>query len=1110
MIFFSRYVNYRKDKVWNLRLRRPQIGRAFQGLEVPLQSLVALISLALLKVPRALDMISQISGGALSAANAQANVPFLLDPEVITEITDILTAAASEALANASLAIFAWSIILQTIRDYAIISRESRELRQFHRTVDRYGTADGFDVDRSTFRRTSPTQRRSSASSEGSQQPSFLEDITDRIMATATEDHDPIRYLANCVVHQHQVFDVLTALAVGYCNSYGSDNHGKAGLRIRRMLLELVSAALDSLEYEPILVITSLAILTGNERYWDIINRPQYISNFEPASAFLLDDLLMQKLLQVSLNRFPFETLPFLKLCRALAISNVEDHDGALIVLSLLRQRNSLTYPVPSDFTAYEIVQEEEDATYATYIQLTADLSFLSDYSPLKVTHSGKSSQSSLALLKLAAMQSSQLPIGSTGRVISESRPLIVVWAHEYSPLTYLGTILNSFSIEHTVSLAASELREIVSETISLLAILVSTATRHVSNNRSAAVDAAKIILEIASDGLSRGQDVISLIFNIFENELHRHPGPSGEEGALDILRGCIQFIHALLQVMPDRVWPFLGRSSLLGIDGSESQLNAVIAAHEIVSGRYDFLLGCIRVFDALVDDAIARAVSHKVPATAIKRFAGPVHGVGVSQTGVEKVIINLQRTLIDVFESSLNWKFTVQQERLEINTWICTIFEKILGYYFDIEGSKLAKPLAVAADGLLTSFLSTSNSNLTINPLLRVLNEGVVTPNSSLSLGSLLRWTAQVKAVLCFTASLIRVNTLLKRPESHLQREIFKATSVLTKVYAAHESYRLPAVELIDALICSIDSTDEQPPSLLGHLGRDTASYFLELLSIVDQPFSNDNLSTAIWRLLSGIVSRRQQWFAIFVLTGNTPRESFKDSGKINGPSSQRAEPLLTIALDGLSNIERLEPINAIAMLEFVALGADYWPWALTIIDEHPRFLTAMAEFVAHPNSGQTHAKAGSSSNSSEHTRLQISSFILNIFAMYVNYTQQTGNLAFAKRLFPSLTFFTQYAVSVPGYNVSLHTRLRHNFMSKFAGCSIDDFRWSAVQRQPLGRNFYFNIEIANKMLAFDPAWAGKRGQGFADELIRANINLSLVESQVVSISSSCTVAKD
>lgn len=1074
---------------------------------MPLQSLVALISLALLKVPKTLDMISQISGGALSATNAQADAPFLLDPEVLTEITDILTAAASEALANASLAIFAWGIILQNIRDYAVLSRESRELRQFHRTVDRYGMADGFDVDRSTFRRISPTQRRSSASSEGSQQPSFLEDITDRIMATAPEDHDPIRYLADCVIHQNQVFDVLIALATGYCNSFGSDIHGKAGLRIRRILLELLSAALDSIEYEPTLVITSIAILTGNEHCWDILNRPQDVNSSEPASLFLLDDLLVQKLLQVALNRFPYETLPFVKLCRALAISNAEDNDGALMILSLLRQRDSLTCLVPMDFTAYEIVREEEDANY---IQLTGNLSFLTDSLPLREIHLGKSSQSSRELMTLAAMQSSQLSIGSTGRVISESKPLVVMWAHDYSPLAYLGTILNSFSVEHNISLAASELREIVSETISLLAILVSTAIRHASNNGSAAGDAARIILEIASDGLSRGQDVISLIFNIFENELHRHPGPSGEEGALDILTSCIQFIHALLKAMPDRVWPFLGRSSLLGIGGSESQLNVVIAAHEIVSGRYGFLLGCIRVFDALVDDAIGRAVSHKIPPTATKRFAGSVQGVGVSQKGVEKVITNLQRTMIDVFESSLNWKFTIQQERLEINTWICTIFEKVLGYYFDVEGSKLANPLSVAADRLLTSFLSTSNRNLTINPLLRVLDEGVVTPNSSLSLRSLLHWTAHVKAVLCFSGSLIRVSTLLKRPESHLQREIFKATAVLTKVYAAHESYRLPVVELIDALICSIDSTDEQPPSLLGHLGRDTASYFLELLSIVDQPFSNDNLSTGIWRLLSGIVSRRQQWFAIFVLTGNTPRESFKDNGKINGSSSQRAEPLLTIALDGLSNIERLEPINAIAMLEFIALGADYWPWALTIIDEHPRFLTAMAEFVAHPNSGQTHANAGSSNTSTEYTRVQISSVILNIFAMYINYTEPTGSLAFAKRLFPSLTYFTQYAVSVPGYNVSLHTRLRHNFMSKFAGCSIDDFRWSAVQRQPLGRNFYYNIEIANKMLAFDPAWAGKRGQGFANELVRANINLSLVESQVVSISSSCTVAKD
>lgn len=1081
-----------------------QFNYRIQGpYETPLQALVTLISLDLLKIQKALETITEISTAVTLAENPSDAVPYILNIGAIIETNAILLDAGAATLTNASPAILAWAILLQTIREHALLFRESREVRQSQRASDRYGAADHSDTDgveRSSARNNPSRQRRSSTSSETSQQISFLEEILDGITDLSIP-HDTIEFLATAAVDRSHVFNVMIVLATDYCTTFGSEHDGKSGLKIRRMLLELIQAVLQWIDYQPTLIMATLAILTGSDRYWDTLYRPRGSKDAEPAAFFMNDNLLMQNLFQTALKRFPYETLPFLRLSRALAIYNVGQDQELPAIWPLFQKLDSLTCVMPTEFTQYEIILDEDDTNY---IQLTGNLSFVNHGSRFTLAHPSESSKPSIDLMKSTALllDFQQVPSGTIGRVLSESKPLVVLWQYEYSPLAYLGRILRAFSVDAGFSTVNPDLRDTVSEAIDLLTAMISSVLpRSPESQASNAQNAARTILESASDGLDSNRDVISVIFQIFEDELHLSRGTSEEEGSLGILTRCIQFTHAILPVMPDRVWPFLCRSSLLGIDGSQSQLSSIIASVEMVTGHYDFLLGCIRVFEVLVEDVVAHAVSHKVPSTAVNRFADSENiGTGVSQFAIEKVIISFQRIMVDVFESALNWKFTVSEERTEIYTWISLIFYKILAYCFYIDGQsitsqKLASSLAPAADYLLNAFLSTSQSNLSLSPLLRMLVEGAATPNSSLSMRGLQFLTSQVRVAICFTTSLIRMNGLLKRPRSHLQQELFKATSLLAKVYAAHESYRLPIIELFDALLRSIDNADEQPPSLLAHLGQHIASNFLEVLSVADQPFSDRDLSVTIWKLLSAIVSRRQQWFAIFVLTGNTPRESFKDGEKTNS-LSQRAEPLLNIALDSLSNIEKLEPMSAIAMLEFIASAADYWPWVINTIEEHPLFIAAAAGYLDVADSSST--KTRSSQAITDYVRLQMSSVIMDILAMYAN---NTGKVDFAKKLLPSLTFYAQHAVSVSGYNTSLHGNLRRNFELKFPGCSLAAFKRTEINKGPLGRLFYYDLDIAEKMLAFDPSWAGKRGQGFAEELSRANTNLSLMESQVVKL---------
>lgn len=1010
---------------------------------------------------------------------------------------DTLTAAADACPITASPAVLAWGIILQTLRGYALQIKEKREIRQSDRASERFSVVESDNEGPEQSYRS-----RSSTSSDTSPQLSFLEELLERVMLTAL-DVDPIAYLAERAVDVNGVFNILTALAVDYCTPFGSEHHGQSGLRMRRVLLELIQAVLGLVDYQPALLIAALAVLTGSERYWDVLERPIELGDAEPASTFLKDDRLMQRLFGTALSRFPYETLPFLKLCRALAVCNANDDEGLPAIWPLIDEVEEITVMLPAGFVGYKTIREDEEVNY---VELIDSLSFIG---PDPAT-SRPSKRLRASMACAVPSDALELPSGTVGRILSETRPPVVMWHYEYSGVAYMGKVLQ-------LSLAASDIsddysnttlsREVVAEIIDLMSVMISTTVKSTLAKQGSLTvhEAARKILEKASDGLDRNQDVISVVFEIFENELQRHRTVSEEDGSVDILVRCIQFTHALLPVMPDRVWPFLGRSSLLGISGGESKISAVIASTEMVTGRYEFLLGCIRIFDALVEDAVGHAVARKTPAKIITRFSSHLMlSSGISQTAMKKVLLSLQRIMVDVFESTKNWRFAAPEERLEINAFICTVFSKILRYSFAVDddlniSNKLVEPLAPAAEYVVDVFLSTSNNDLSIHPLLEIFSDGMSTSDTSLSTRSLQSWTSQVRAAVTLTTTLIEVNRLFQNPPSHLEEQVFKASPILARVYAAHGDFKSPVANLFHALICCAATKDNQPPSLLGHLGQETASHFLEVLSSIDQPVGNEHLSVEVWRLLSAMVSKRQQWLAIFVLTGNTPRDSLKNPKATDGATSRRSRSILKIALDSLSNIGKLQPRRAIAMLEFVSLAADAWPWVLVTMEQHPHFLTAMVDYIGglEPSPGSTKDRV------TEYSTTQIYSSILDIFAMYVHHTRQTGDPSFAKKLTPKISYFIRNAVSTPSYNASLQGNLRQNFESQFPTCSLLNLKRTSLERPLLGDSFFYDLDLANKMFSFSPAWAGRRNQGFAEELVRANLNLSLVESQVV-----CTVS--
>ena len=1077
---------------------------------IPLISLPALISLAILSLPSALDLLER-SATANISTTSEDHLPYLLNAATVNEINDILIFAAR--LKPASPAVMAWAIMMNTLRDTALSTLESKELRQSLRAADRYSTADSSDTDGTerspSGKAGSYLRRRSSNSSDTSQQPTILENIHDTIAFAIADGGDPIAFLADNAAGSGSVFEVVAAIATDYCTPFGFEHEGRSGQKMRSVLLNLIRASADFVDYAPLLLTATLAVLTGSERYWESIDRSTEASGSEPAGVFLQDKVLKHKLYFVSMLHFPYESLPFLELCRALAFANNGVNQVGPAMWTILEDADNFTCSLPSkDYQAYVATRMQEEADF---IELTEDLNV--SIAPEQGSFSAHQSNGvPRGLKRVGQMSLHRIPSATSGKVMNDSRPFIVAWHQSYSPLTYMGKVLYCASIAGDLKQISNPLMsaDIVGEIIGLITNMLSTATKSSTDSKvhTNAMESAQFILGLTSEGMSRNQDVISVVFDIFEKELYKPRKSSEDFESLEILVQCIHFTFALLHVMPDRVWPFLGRSSLLGIGKAESQLKSVIATQEMIIGRYIFLLGCIRLYDSLITDAIIHMVSRKTPTKSLARF-GSLNslGAGISPTTMEAVLLNYTQTMIEVFESTTKWRFLGQEDRMEINFRLSSTFHRILKYYFSVNDGpntshKLTSPLAPAAEYIIDVFLSQLSHDVVVSPLIQILVEGTMTRTTTLPVRGLQYWTAQVKAALRLSSILIRVNRLLQRPFSQLEEQMFRATSTLAKVYAAHESYRLPTVELLDSLVRSAAETHQQPPSLLGHLGQDASSQFLDVISMFDQPLKDDDLSLAIWRLLSAVVSKRQQWFAIFILTGTSPKESFKDKANPAGSSTRQHEPILNVALDALSNIDKLEPHKALGMLEFVAHAADFWPWVLGTMEKHGHFLKSISEYAAHIGTMTAASREKTHRTSTDHNSIQIASLVADILSMYTHYTQQIGNQKFAKMLVPHLTYLIKNAISVPNYNISLHGNLRRNFESKFPGCELTAFKRTTLTRSALGESYFYDLELANEMLSHEAAWVGRKGNdGFAEEVRRANLNLSLVEAQIVSL---------
>lgn len=1057
--------------------------------------------------------------------NAPGREVYVHNAQTMIDVTNILIQAADNRLHTASPAILAWSIILQTMTD-RMLALETAEYAPDDRASS---------VDTNHTLGSDPYKE-------------ALEQINDIV------EEDVIDYLARSAIDSCQVFDVLSSLASRLGNTTNAVFSNFVGAEMRGCILNLIRYS-TRVGYNAEIVGASVAALTSGQDYWDIHNSDHIFECVDPVAKFWKDETLKGVLLQNAVWRFPFESMPFLELLRALAYRSstpkeepkgnnpktetVPEIDAEIYnpkaITEILDVMPFFTYALPPNFVDYETTQEEENTNS---IRLTKGIHL---FVPRSYTLRSLSSQSSSLVTQNTDFF---IPAGTIGRIVSESDPKVAYWYHQYSGFAYLGKLLETF-------LAASDLvdattgqpadRDSVSEIIELFAMLISPAKSALPS-----FEAATDIVEKTSSGLSHDRDIIGVIFDIFQEELHNQSASSGADVPLDILVSCVHFIHALLPLYPARVWPLLTHSGLLDLGRGGGKLPVIVEGVELLSGKYDLLVSCCHLFESLVEDLAVNAIKRRSSNTSRNkaRLTSSLHqsfhdvSTGIPESTASKIISSFARYLVEVLESSRTWKYNSQDDRRRIGKIIGTSFDKILNYTFGIEApveldpaeghdeisleralvpfspmagqngeiqgerrTKIMEGLMLGASHIIESFLSASAGTLRFQPLLRSYFDGLETPETTVSPNLVDLWTGHVGSILSLSQTLLQVKTMLGLLPSQLESQIFKSSSLIARLYAAHDTYKTKVVGLFEALIVTASSDEaSEPPSLLGHLGPHTARNFLHCLADLDKPLSRqDNLAT-IWHFLSMVMSSRQQWFANYLLTGKTPRDAMKvKSGAKDLVALDK--PLLSTALDALSNINELPKPASLAMLEFVALAQNYWPWTVYNSPQYKDFIDSMQDFVGRLKPlGQSKDSIDGLIEDCYQTR--ISAYVAEILAMHLFHSRQTGTPVQLKPLITNLSYFKRFAAAVPDYKQSLHSHLKRNFEAKYPGSTIGDLKRTPLGRRQLGTEYFYDTLLADLMLSVDQGWFGTKANGLRDDVHRANVNLSLVDAQIVRVS--------
>ncbi|KAI5370260.1 hypothetical protein Slin15195_G011380 [Septoria linicola] len=1065
------------------------------NLDLP-QLLISIVSVEIMKLQLAVGEILQAAGVDLPVL---AGSHYVNDEACLSNLNLVFYRTSLRGISIAAPAILAWSIISSVIRDMALLHRDVRESHA------EFGSDDNTS---GHGRRTS--LRRGSRHDNAS----VFEQLYIRLQSPELEgDHrdDLPRHFLLTTVDRMRVFALITMLSSAVSASYSSHAESGTAFICKDALFDLTREALPLVQYDTEVLDAVLSILTPVEH-----SRSSKWQAGVLADKFLNDsESLRPAVLGEALARFPYELSPLLSLSTVLARAETRYRREQSLpeIADVLLDMQTFTQEVPAHFRSYELTDEINDSNT---MKLTEPL-------PIIVRHSSTSFSNGQHLLTTGDGVDSDIgehfiPAETSGTIIKEQKPMVLMLNHPHSALGYLTTLLYTFVKGSELSPAASQAnldRFSAAEIIVLFTALLSACLDH-----DGGAAAAQDLLTKFGEPLGANHDVISIIADIFEAELLAHLEQAAQDGSLEIVAAGAEFLNTIIKISPERVWSILAKSSLLGLASGAMSLIAVVNGTEVQLGEYRFLQACVEMQSLLIQDAIAGLAKRTTqPTDVVKatRFSLAITQDSPDTTPARTMSVVLsayQKILLDALQSFPDWKWSNSEQRCCLILSLLKSFSKLLQSTYGIDVAKgpsqrLTSVLAPAAESLIKVCAPDEGSNTLAATISRMLQEGPLVVNDQILTHTRQLLIKQIQATLDFLVSVLRIaresnnilangvpspewRTLSQKRSHNLAATLLQNMPTFASLLASDHAFKAEVYTLLGELVKSVGMSDQDPPSILAHFDVEGAHAFLQMVTQLDRPLCDVQVERQIWDFLATIMDSKQQWFAIYLLTGKLP----KSRAHRRHDDETKARPLLAYVLTELASIADLPPQRAVGMLKFIAIAQQTWVWATNEVRSHADFLTnTLAWLGALQSPPRNPTPDAAITSAREH---EMAAYLCDILAINVHASLEIGDKTVLRALVSKLEFLRDHGARVNAWNRSLHKSLESNLKRAFPQSDLSDFKRTSVHPAPYGRAYVYDSDIAATIFRHNRSWAGATAdQGFADEFGRANANLSLLHAQ-------------
>lgn len=747
------------------------------------------------------------------------------------------------------------------------------------------------------------------------------------------------------------------------------------------------------------------------------------IGSLQEIAKVFFSDPFANKALMLSRAKVPVGIRPFLKLAQALGADAFE----------YLYNMTTFMQELPRTFREYEFSTEKP-----SILQLTAEL----DLYERREDGAGGIT----------------LEAGATGEIISTGSSTVVLWNLKFNGWTFIGRILEQsqiLSIEE--SDLAQEILSLINETLSQL------------DDESRAIE----LLDSLSEGLRPGTDIVELVTKILDESMYSRN-----------IKMCVlgvKFLSALATVIPNKVWPYIGRTKLLERNGRGGQVATILGAVELVQCQYDFTISVIKLVNVLIRDAITMSMDNSV-----------------SQRIKSEALTKFVRHLIDVYESFAYWRYSDPRQRIEIASLVLGCLSDVLYSNYRVD-NELTSVLKDCSKVITDQFLATSESCLrTLQPLLGAI-ESVSKSTLPLDIDTL-RNDEQLHADLAlkFCSLVLRVRSLLKLPISLLEKRLFIHSPDLAKIFTRYNVLHSSVIDLLESMISGYCHTEFDQPSLLAHLGTEYSQMLITGLgNAVQNSLESDTTIGNICNYFSAILVSQQEGLGILLLSGKDTRNT---SNKVESVDS-----LLKVLEDKISNnTTKLDPSLGDQILDCIALAHSNWNLSSGAADSYDNGGNSGTDKAQFFNAlFETIERAVDNKDIDEE-----SIELANIYSMAAKaikilsievYKNPKRDL---KRISSKMMEYSKEFLSISGFRSSLHQHLNKNFGSRFEIALNKFIKSSLVVKKSYGVSYLYDMWLMDVLLGHEDTWVS----GYRTEVVEANVNLSLVDSQIAMVYAWCS----